>query len=218
MSAQKLTLEIGGITLELLAERAVYWPARRALLVADLHLGKTETFRRAGIAVPDGDTQDTLARLQHLIDTFKPGELILLGDILHARIAGNSQLPGQIKAWRDAVDVPSILAVIGNHDHDLGRLNEAFTILEEGADYDGLSLLHHPPATPLSTPWIAGHWHPVARLSHGPDRLRAPVFVKKANHGLILPAFGSFTGGHPVTAQTGDRRFLTTGEEVIAID
>ena len=45
-----------GERLQLHADRALYWPARGRLLIADLHLGKGDVFRRAGIAVPRGGT------------------------------------------------------------------------------------------------------------------------------------------------------------------
>lgn len=61
--ADALRLAIAGEPMLLLADRALYWPARQRLLIADLHLGKGTTFRSAGIAVPSGGTAHDLARL-----------------------------------------------------------------------------------------------------------------------------------------------------------
>ena len=47
----------------LLPGRAAVLPASATLLVADLHLGKAATFRKAGIPVPEGSAQRDLARL-----------------------------------------------------------------------------------------------------------------------------------------------------------
>ncbi len=217
-SEHKLQVDLGHLQLTLLPERAAYWADRKTLLVADLHLGKSEAFRRAGVGIPEGDTQDTLARLQSLIERYNPQELILLGDILHARLTATSPLPNQIRAWRQTLTIPKITAIIGNHDHDLERIRSAFHIDPEGEIVDGLCLLHHPPENRLGTPWVAGHWHPVAQLRHGGDRLRLPVFVRKSKEGLILPAFGSFTGGHEVPALKGDQRYATSGQRIFALE
>lgn len=211
-------LNLGHLKLTLLPERAVYWADRRTLLVADLHLGKSEAFRRAGVAIPEGDTQDTLARLHKLVAQYQPQELILLGDILHARLTPNSPLPTQVQTWCQTAQLPRVTAIIGNHDNDLERIRDAFHIIPEGEIVDGLCLLHHPPAHPLKTPWVAGHWHPVAQLRHGGDRLRLPVFVHKSQEGVILPAFGSFTGGHEVPAMQGDQRYATSGQTIFTLD
>ena len=44
-----LHVEVGGASLVLLAERAAYLPAQRALLVADVHVGKAASFRGLGV-------------------------------------------------------------------------------------------------------------------------------------------------------------------------
>lgn len=54
-------LQLAGETVELLGERALYRPAQRALLIADLHLGKADVFRRAGIGLPAGGTAHDLS-------------------------------------------------------------------------------------------------------------------------------------------------------------
>ncbi|OYV00284.1 MAG: hypothetical protein CFE26_24210, partial [Verrucomicrobiales bacterium VVV1] len=40
----------------------------RALIVADVHLGKSATFRAKGLPVPEGDNEHDLGRLAALID------------------------------------------------------------------------------------------------------------------------------------------------------
>ena len=53
-----------GEALDLLSERALWWPAERMLFVADLHLGKAASYRALGQPVPGGTTQENLARLE----------------------------------------------------------------------------------------------------------------------------------------------------------
>ena len=73
--ADELLLLRAGESLVLLGERALYWPTRQALLIADLHLGKADVFRRAGIALPSGGTGEDLNRLQALLDRYACREL-----------------------------------------------------------------------------------------------------------------------------------------------
>ena len=78
--AEALDLEIAGETVRLLADRALYWPARARLLIADLHLGKGDTFRAAGIPIPSGGTAHDLTRLAALVELVHACELWILGD------------------------------------------------------------------------------------------------------------------------------------------
>ena len=49
-----------------LPQGALYWPARRALLVADLHLEKASWFARLGQMLPPYDSIATLTELARL--------------------------------------------------------------------------------------------------------------------------------------------------------
>lgn len=66
-------------------------------------------------------------------------------------------------------------------------------------------------------PVLAGHLHPVVRL-RGPagDRARLPCFWVRPRT-LVLPAFGSFTGGWPVPAARGDRIFVPVEGAVVEV-
>ena len=216
MSAQ--TVQIGRHTLQLLPERAVYWPALSALLLADLHLGKAAAFRRAGLAIPEGDTASSLQRLDTLITNWRPREVILLGDILHVRLGSDPALHRRILDWRARHGDTAMTAIIGNHDRELRQLEPALACYAEGMERNGLVLRHHPPEGSIGKPWIAGHWHPVVRLDAGGDSLRLPAFIREPGDGLILPAFGGMTGGAPVNARRGRSRYVTSGEAVLAVD
>lgn len=121
--------------MRLLADRALYWPARRRLLVADLHLGKADTFRAAGIALPSGGTALDLGRLATLARSTGATSAWILGDVLH----GRSDLRAWRRAWhgfREATPALQIAVVDGNHDRalagaglDLALLGDA---VEEG--------------------------------------------------------------------------------------
>ncbi len=51
---ERLSIKLADEPVVLLGDRAMYWPARSRLIIADLHLGKSHVFRQAGIAVPLG--------------------------------------------------------------------------------------------------------------------------------------------------------------------
>jgi DNA ligase-associated metallophosphoesterase len=214
----RLSVDLAAITLTLLPECAIYWPEQNALLIADLHLGKAAAFRREGIAIPEGDTANTLTRLDNLLAAYQPERLILLGDILHSRLASDPMLEAQIRDWRDSQSALSVIAIIGNHDRDLVSLNDIFECYQQGGEYAGLRLCHHPPEGPQTQPWVAGHWHPVTSLRAGGDQLRLPAFIQTSNHGIVLPAFGSLTGGMPISRSAGQKRYPSSGERVFAID
>ncbi len=82
-AAAELELRIADEPMRLYADRALYWPARQRRLIADLHLGKSDIFRRAGIAAAHGGTAHDLARLGLLIAHSGARELWILGDVLH---------------------------------------------------------------------------------------------------------------------------------------
>ena len=218
MSTTDLPIQLAGQWLQLLPERAVYWPGQRALLLADLHLGKAAAFRRAGVPVPAGQSAATLTRLSALIDHWQPERVYWLGDILHTSLATDRDLEARLHAWLEDHPGVQFHAVPGNHDAALERLAPALTLLTEGTQRHGLALCHYPDeATPSAQPWVAGHLHPVVRLSGGGDALRLPAFIVQGDWGLILPAFGEFTGGAPMGPGDGRRRFVTTGARVVEV-
>src|SRR5512140_1063418 len=91
-----LDTAVGGEPVTLLADRALFWPRERTLFVADVHLGKTATFRANGVPLPRGTTAGDLARLTRLIERMQAARVVVLGDFLHARA-------GRVPALDDAV-------------------------------------------------------------------------------------------------------------------
>ena len=210
-----LAISYAGHTVWLLPEHALWWPEGRVLFVADLHLGKAATYRALGQPVPSGTTQENLRRLSELIDHFQPKQLIFLGDFLHARHARTASVLSQLAAWRENHATLSCTLVRGNHDSragdpptDLGIevVNEPYLV--------GPFAACHYPQQHATHAVLAGHTHPVVQLQ-GParDRLRLPCFVFE-RRSAVLPAFGEFTGGHPVAAQPGVQLYVAGGARV----
>ena len=204
-----------GVELQLLPERALWWPQRRTLFIADLHMGKAATYRALGQPVPGGTTQENLERLSALMVKHSPQQLIFLGDFLHAAAARTASVMAALALWRKQhADVQMIL-VRGNHDSRAGDppASLGIKVVDEPYLLGPFALCHHPQlhATHFV---LAGHVHPVCRLSgRGRDSLRMPCFVA-AEGQAVLPAFGEFTGGWMVGAEVG-RRLYPVGGDVV---
>jgi DNA ligase-associated metallophosphoesterase len=212
-----LNLTIAGETLQLLPQRAAYWPAQHALLIADIHFGKAAAFRALGVPVPRGTTTDNLARLDALVDATGARQIVFLGDFLHARSSHASATLAVLRNWRKRRASLQLTLVRGNHDDRAGDPPPELQIavVDEPFDIHGFSFCHHPHARAQGYV-IAGHLHPVFRLSAAGDSVRLPCFVFGENSG-ILPSFGAFTGGFSISPQAGERIFVTTGDAVHAV-
>ena len=207
-----------GEHLQLLPERALWWPAARVLFVADLHLGKAATYRALGQPVPGGTTQENLSRLDALVAHHAPSQLVFLGDFLHAAEARTPAVMQALDSWRERhVDLAMTL-VRGNHDSRAGDPPASLRIevVEEPHLLGPFACCHHP-QTHATHFVLAGHVHPVRRLhGRGRDSLRMPCFVSDERL-AILPAFGEFTGGWRVEATPGRRFYAVGGAAVWAL-
>jgi len=180
---------------------ALFWPAERALLVADLHLEKASWFARLGQFLPPYDSHATLSALAEDVEATGTTRLYCLGDSFHDRF-GCERLP---RAARDLLlSLTSRLDwawIIGNHDpgfadHCGGRLAEEVEL--------GGVVLRHEAIAGENRPEISGHFHPKLRLHLRGRNVSRRCFVASATK-LILPAYGSLTGGldahHPEIAR-----------------
>lgn len=208
----------GGITLELLAGRAAWWPAESALLIADPHFGKSGTFRAAGVPVPSGVTGDDLGRLAALVQRTGAARVVILGDFFHARAGRSAALHDALAQWRAAHAPLEVVLVRGNHDRHAGDPPAELGIrcVAEPFGVAGVALRHHP-VDEAATATVAGHLHPTAVLRGATGmRHRLPCFWFSGQQ-LVLPAFGGFTGGADIEAQAGDRVYVIAGGDVIAV-
>jgi len=80
-------VQVAGETLRLLPERALFWPRTRTLLLADLHVGKVETFQRHGVALPTAQARADVMRLDGVITATGAERVFVLGDLIHGRAA-----------------------------------------------------------------------------------------------------------------------------------
>ncbi|MGV8932468.1 MAG: ligase-associated DNA damage response endonuclease PdeM [Luteimonas sp.] len=196
--AARIALELAGEQVELLADRALFWPARRRLMIADLHLGKADTFRRAGIALPRGGTDHDLERLGALLAATGARSLWVLGDMLHGPLTDTHWRAGW-DDWRAHHPDIEIAVLVGNHDRALVTAGLDIRLLGDRIDAPPFAL-RHTPSTHASLHVICGHVHPVVALPG--IRRRWPVFWLRPGI-TVLPAFSRFTAGELVTVGAG---------------
>ena len=214
-----MELQVGGGALRLLAQRAVYLPEHKTLLVADAHIGKAVSFRRLGVPVPGGTTTETLDRLSAAIAATQAQRVVFLGDLLHSAHSRAAATWAAVARWRAAHPRLALTLVRGNHDSHAGDPPPAWGVecLDGPLRVGGLALAHHPKPVPGAYV-LAGHVHPAAVVGgRAHDSLRLPCFHFGPEVG-VLPAFGAFTGMHVMPRGAGDRVFVVAGDEVRALN
>ncbi|MFI5158396.1 MAG: ligase-associated DNA damage response endonuclease PdeM [Sphingobacteriales bacterium] len=204
----------------LLPQKAIYWQQEKALIVADVHLGKVGHFRKAGIAVPRDMEQDDLAMLSDLIDEHKPKKIIFLGDLFHSDL--NTDWDWFV-LWRRHFPKLELILIRGNHD----IINDRHYIDLDVALHDELLIdpflmLHQPlndEALNNAAGYVlCGHIHPGVSLSgKARQHITLPCFAFGSRQ-AILPSFGKFTGKVAIRSQKTDRIFAVASNKVIAID
>lgn len=180
-----------GHDLMALPEGALFWPARAALLVADLHLEKASWFARLGQMLPPYDSIATLTDLTAIAQRTGAREIWCLGDSFHDRF-GCDRLPAKARGMLTALTSQTRWTwITGNHDS--GFADHCGGAIVEEAEVDGL-LLRHEAQPGEVRPELSGHFHPKLRLSVKGRKVSRRCYVATERK-LILPAFGSLTGG-----------------------
>ena len=160
------------------------------LVVSDLHLEKGAALSK-GAPLPQFDTIDTIQRLKDACDRYRPSHIICLGDSFHT-VSRAFQMPAPyLEALQELATDRRLTWITGNHDEQLpdrlpGEVSASW-------EQDGIIFTHEADPT-AKTPMISGHFHPKARVKLRARALSAPCFVQTQHH-LIMPSFGSYTGG-----------------------
>lgn len=183
-------------TLTALPSGALWWAAQDLLCVSDLHLGKSgRVARRTGAMLPPYETRDTLQRLSDDIAWTDARRIICLGDSFDDLAAARDLEPkcldmlatlmaGRDWIWIEGNHDPGPIGLGGQHlvTHEKGPLTFRH-IAESGAGADAQVRGE-----------VSGHYHPKARLSGRGRSLSRPCFLLDTER-LILPAYGTYTGG-----------------------
>jgi uncharacterized protein len=194
------TFTVAGVTLVADCAGALYWPEEALLVVADLHLEKGSSYAARGVLLPPYDTAATLAKLSHVLARYAPRAVIALGDSFHdgegpARIADTDR--GVLRLLQRGRDW---IWIAGNHDPEpaagVGGVSAA--ALAIGA----LTFQHQPEPcaengaalSDSSGSVVAGHLHPVARVSTRGRTVSRRCFAADKSR-VVMPAFGAYAGG-----------------------
>ena len=207
-----LALQVAGDEVLLLPDRALFW--RDALILADLHLGKGDTFRQRGLPLPPGELDEDLARVGALVGATGARRVLVLGDFVHGVILPSTRVA--VARWRATLGA-QVGRVRGNHDRHEPELPPEWNVDDLGAIHrEGpFALVHEPVPVPGAFTW-AGHVHPTVSLRGRADRLRFPAFILGGTLG-VLPAFARFSGGPGLRATDGLRRFACTPAGIVAL-
>jgi DNA ligase-associated metallophosphoesterase len=213
-----IACDVAGERLELLPERAAFWPTRKTLFVADFHLGKAASFRRAGIPLPSGTTTENVERLGRAIDRTRAKHVVFLGDFLHSAEGRAPRTLERFASWREQRKSVALTVVRGNHDKKAGDPPAEWNMTcVEAGEALGPFVLNHEPGPSRRGYALAGHIHPAVRLTaSGEASLRLPCFWFAARYG-VLPAFGAFTGSAVVRPRAGDQVFVIAEREVLQV-
>ena len=206
MTGGMVPFSFAGETFEATADGALFWRAQDALLVADLHLEKASWFARLGQFLPPYDSHATLTALACEVERTGAKRLYCLGDSFHDRF-GCERLTASARELLTTLSSKLDWTwIVGNHDpgfadHCGGRITDEVEL--------GGVVLRHEAVRGEARPEISGHFHPKMRVNLRGRHVSRRCFVKSSTK-IIMPAFGSLTGGldahHPkILAQMGGR-------------
>ncbi|GMG83068.1 ligase-associated DNA damage response endonuclease PdeM [Paralimibaculum aggregatum] len=214
-----LPLMLAGTALTACPSGALWWADARLLAVADLHLGRAErTARHGGALLPPYACADTLLRLEAEVARLAPAHLLCLGDSFDDGEAARRLSPDLAARIARLAAGRQLTWIAGNHDpRPPGLPGEARAEARIGP-----LAFRHIAAPEAGAGEISGHYHPKARLALRGQRIARPCFLSDGMR-LILPAFGTYTGGLDAAAPAFDPLFggqaqaLLTGQPMVAL-
>ncbi len=200
----------------LFPQKAVFWKSQDILLLSDLHLGKINHFRKAGIPVPQKANDHNLEVLIDLIQICKPGRIVCLGDLFHSHYNAEWEVFGEVVKHFSSITFDLVL---GNHDI-MGQYQyrRKGIVLHEQLQVGKFLLTHHPlESVPRGVYNLAGHIHPGVFLKgRGRQAITLPCFYFGDNQ-AYLPAFGKFTGLARIAPKKDDKVYIVAEDKVILV-
>lgn len=209
-------IECNDEILELTNQRVLFWSKENALILSDIHIGKSGHFQKSGIPIPSSVLQKDLMRLENLINHFSPNKMIVVGDLFHASY--NKELDA-FKDWLKQFQELEIHLIKGNHDRLSNRIYEDFNIkiYQKELVIGKLKFVHDFDKIDENLFTISGHTHPgVSIKGKGRQRIKLPCF-QVTNHQLILPAFSLFTGLNTRNCPENCTNYCFTNDEIFEV-
>jgi DNA ligase-associated metallophosphoesterase len=188
-------------------ERCIFWEEEKALILSDLHFGKTGHFRKSGIAVPASVYKEDLHRLLTQIQYFQPQQLLIVGDLFHSR--ENQELT-LFRRWREDLPHLAVQLIKGNHDilHEDWYTRAGITVRTGELHLGPFGFIHDITEKGSCDNYcFSGHIHPGVWISGmGKQALRFPCFYFGEDY-AVLPAFSRFTGTASIDLSPGANVF-----------
>jgi len=211
----------------LLPGRAAFLPKTSTVVCSDIHLGKAATFRHAGMPIPEGSAQHDLQRLTSIVQRCRARRLLITGDLFHARSGCTEHVLDEFSAFCEQVSLSyntEVVLVLGNHEQSLGNKFRPHKIginrCEEEILEPPFRFIHDHQSHFDAQPdyfTIAGHVHPTVTIKGtSGDQLTCRCFATTGTT-LLLPAFGSFTGGYTIRPSNLTRIWLAQIDGVLPI-
>lgn len=217
---QLIPHKIHNQTFILSPQRCLFWEEQKALVVSDLHIGKTGHFRKYGIAVPQDIFKEDMQRLLDQIMFFKTEQLIVVGDMFHS--VANKELE-LFKRWRNDISHVTIHLIKGNHDilkdswyneAEILVYQEQMAVGNINFQHDFTTINQQLSATNYT---ISGHIHPGILINGiSKQSLRFPCFYFGKQYG-VMPAFSRFTGLAAIKKQKDDNVYAIVDKSIIKV-
>lgn len=208
-------------TLWLSPERCIFWEEEKALILSDLHFGKTGHFRKSGIGVPQSLFKEDLQRLFAQVQYFKPTQLLIVGDLFHSH--ANKEMDMFLK-WRNDIPQLKMRLIRGNHDilakkfyaeADIEVTKQKLSVSNFCFTHDINETCEEEAGNTNFT--FSGHVHPGIYMNGmGKQSLRFPCFYFSKEY-AILPAFSHFTGLYKIIPKRTDKVFALVENDVVKI-
>lgn len=200
---EKIEIEPG---IFLTSESCVWYEPRKAVIIADLHLGYEAYLSEQGMNVPSHQKKKILDRLSTIKEKYDPDSLIIVGDFKH-EFGKNRE-----EEFKDVLDVvefltkdTNLVVVRGNHDNFLQTITNTAGVpfYQESFEVDDITLAHGHKEVSLGSEefLIMGHEHPSIFIRDGVGAgIKLPCFLYHEERKIIvLPAFNPLAEGRDVS-------------------
>jgi len=208
-----IAINLCGEELLLNADKSIYWPRIKTIIISDLHIGKIMHFRKNGYAVPPAALKKNIERIFDAFLNVDVAQCVFLGDLYHS--CENSETDF---FWEtlESIEGVQFHLVKGNHDvHSNLYFEKKGLRVSDSLELGPFLMTHEPLTEPHALYNLAGHIHPAIKLrGKAKSSLRLPCFYFSDWQG-ILPAFGVFTGTHTISPKEGDAIYAVSKDGAV---
>ncbi len=210
-----MRINLAGNELILDHRKVAFYEKERALILADLHIGKSAHFRKWGYSMPGMVVDKDIERLAALIQDYAPDRVYILGDLFHSHVNREFE---KWDALIEAFPYLQFFLVLGNHDRLSWKIRskKSNQVSLESVLLGAFKLTHYPVDEPGKIN-LCGHVHPgVVLRGKGKQKMKISCFLEQPGR-LILPAFSELTGLGIIRPKVGDKVYACTSTAVVEV-